>query len=363
MSGLRILIAEDSLTARKRLVEVFSRAPGCQVVGEAPDGERTVELCQRLRPDVVTLDLMLPRMDGLEVTERIMALCPTPIVIVSAAENRTEGLRTLDALAAGAVDAVEKPALHRFEEWETALVARVKVASRVRVVSRPRGRAQRQEALAPPAVPQALRGPVSPMPRTPPRLVVMGASTGGPLAVRELLRALPRDFPLPMLLVLHLDEQLGGTMAGWLDGQSSIRVRSAEDGEPLPAPGRACVRMAPPGRHLVVRGGRLRLVAGPERYSCRPSVDELFESVARELGPEAVGCLLTGMGRDGAQGLVALRRSGALTVAQDEASCTVFGMPREAIRLGGAACVLALDEIAPWLATLPPPLPPAGGIS
>jgi two-component system chemotaxis response regulator CheB len=141
-------------------------------------------------------------------------------------------------------------------------------------------------------------------------------------------------------------------MAEWLGAQSLLPVRSAVDGEPLPLPGRVQVRMAPGNRHLVVRSGRLRLVDGPERHSCRPSVDELFESVARELGAAAIGCLLTGMGRDGAEGLLAMRRAGAVTVVEDESTCVVFGMPREAIRLGAAQHVVGLTEIPPLLAAL-----------
>jgi two-component system chemotaxis response regulator CheB len=318
---------------RKRLTDVFAGDPAFTVVGEAGDGERALELCRRLRPDVVTLDLMLPGLNGVEVTRRIMADCPTPIVIFSGVENRTMGLHLLDALSAGAVDAVEKPT--RFVssgEWATELLTRVKLAAR------PPGTTPAPLPLAPP----------EPRPQ-PARLVAIGASTGGPAAVKDILQHLPADFPLPMLLVMHLSEKFEASMVEWLGKGSSIPVRHVVDGEPLPPPGRSALLMARANRHLVMRDGRLRLVDGPERHSSRPSVDVLFESVAKDMGARAIGCLLTGMGRDGAEGLNAMKRAGAMTLAQDEASSVVFGMPREAIRLGAARQVLPLRDIPAWL--------------
>jgi two-component system chemotaxis response regulator CheB len=186
----------------------------------------------------------------------------------------------------------------------------------------------------------------------PARVVVIGASTGGPGAVREILRSLPTDFPLPILLVLHISEQFDESMVEWLGKNAPFPVRHAVEGEALPPAGRPVVVMARANRHLKLSGGRLRLTDEPERYSCRPSVDVLFESVAQELGSRVIGCLLTGMGRDGAKGLQALRQAGATTLAQDEASCVVFGMPREAIRLGAAKYVVGLQDVPGWLLTL-----------
>jgi len=183
--------------------------------------------------------------------------------------------------------------------------------------------------------------------------VAVGASTGGPGALVELLRHLPADFQLPILLVLHIGEPFGIAFADWLDGQTQRPVAFARDGEPLAA-AKGRVVMAPPDRHLVVRGGSMHLTQDPERHSCRPSVDVLFESVAREIGPGAAACLLTGMGRDGAAGLLDIRRAGGLTIAQDEASCVVWGMPREAVLLDAAERVLPLREIATALAELGP---------
>lgn len=332
MSSLRILIVEDSLVVRRRLVDAFAEDPAFTVVGEAGDGQRAIELCQRLRPDVVTMDLMLPGMNGVEATRRIMTHCPTPIVVFSGMENRTMGLYLLDALTAGAVDAVEKPTRFMSSEWAEELLTRVKLAARV-----PNAR-----------MPEHLK-PEPAWPQFPPRLVVIGASTGGPAAMRSITQQLPADFPLPILLVMHLSPKFEASMVEWLGKNSAIPVRHAVEGEPLPPVGRPVLVMARANRHLVLREGRLWLTDGPERHSSRPSVDVLFESVAREVNSRAIGCLLTGMGRDGAEGMQALRRAGAMTLAQDETSSVVFGMPLEAIRLGAVRHVLALKDIPAWL--------------
>jgi two-component system chemotaxis response regulator CheB len=213
------------------------------------------------------------------------------------------------------------------------------MVSRVRVITHPRARLASLGRRSGP--PSAAAGAVGER-----RIVAIGASTGGPGAVLSILRSLPDRFRLPILLVLHISEPFGLALSEWLDAQVTRRVRYATDGERLPAPGDGCVLMAPPGLHLEVAGGRLRLSDAPERHSCRPSVDVLFESLAREMGSNTVGCLLTGMGTDGARGLLSLRQSGGLTLAQDEATSVIFGMPGEAVRLGAAAQVLPLAEIA-----------------
>jgi two-component system, chemotaxis family, protein-glutamate methylesterase/glutaminase len=343
MANTRVLVVEDSLTVRKRIVEVLSADPGLEVVGEADDGKRGIELCQRLRPDVVTLDMMLPTMSGLAVTEFIMAYCPTPILIVSASTNRGELFKTYEALAAGAMDVLDKPLGNEPDDaWERKLVSTVKLISRVKVITHPRAR------LSPMGRPAAGSAPLSPPPLTDGRVraIAIGVSTGGPAALLEIFRGLPRGFPLPILLVIHIGGLFAATFAEWLDGQCPLRVSFARDGEPLPAIGQGGVLMAPPDHHLVVHQDRLRLTRDAERHSCRPSVDILFESCARELGTDVAACLLTGMGKDGAAGLAAVRRAGGRTIAQNEGTSVVFGMPREAILLGGAEQVLPLEAIA-----------------
>lgn len=353
MNRIRVLVVEDSLTVRRRLVEVLESDPGIEVVGEAEDGQRAIELCMALKPDIITLDMMLPVMSGLAATEYLMAYCPTPILVVSSSVNRGELYKTYEALAAGAVEVMEKPRAEEAEgEWERQFLSMVKLVARVKVVTHLRGRrnarlpmpveapsdqrtaAERAEALA-----RDNRC----------RLVAIGTSTGGPGAIVEVLRALPADFRLPVLLVIHISEPFGSTFADWLDSQTTHRVHLAYNGEDLPKGG---VVMAPPDRHLIVRDRKLYLTDGPERFSCRPSVDVLFESVAREFGATAAAVVMTGMGQDGARGLLAIREAGGLTLAQDEASSVVYGMPREAALLGAAQMILPLAEIGPALAKL-----------
>lgn len=342
MPKTRVLVVEDSLTVRKRLLEVLASDSEIEVIGEAADGKSAIELCERLRPDVVTLDLMLPVMTGLSATEHIMAYCPTPILIVSASTNRGELFKTYDALAAGAVEVLEKPRGDELDEtWERDFLSLVKLVARIKVITHPRARLSltRSE----PAGPATRSNAASA------RCVAIGASTGGPAAVADVLRALPPNFPLPILLVIHIGTIFAPALAEWLNAQSPIRVAHAKHGEPLPPVGTPRVLMAPPEHHLIVRHGQLELSRGPERHSCRPSVDVLFESLAADQGSETIACLLTGMGRDGAAGLLALRRAGAITIAQDEASSVIYGMPREAAQLGAAMEVLPLDRIGPSL--------------
>jgi len=351
MTKVRLLVIEDSTTVRKRLCEVLASDPGIEVIGEAADGKRAIELCCALRPDAVTMDMMLPVMSGLAATEYIMAHCPTPILIVSASTNRGELFRTYEALAAGALDVLDKPlGDERDEDWERRLVSVVKLISRIRVITHPRARlgayGRPQAAPVPPAR-------LSTAADSRYRAVAIGTSTGGPAAIVQVLGALPREFTLPVLLVLHIGEPFGTAFADWLDGQIGRPAAYARDGESVMSAA-GCVVMAPPDRHLVVHEGRLRLTRDPERHSCRPSVDVLFESMAGEFGPGAAACLLTGMGRDGAAGLLQIRQAGGFTIAQDEATSVVYGMPREAALLGAAERVLPLGEIGSMLASLAP---------
>lgn len=348
MTRTRVLVVEDSATVRALLVSAISADPGFEVIAEAGNGRDGAELCQRLRPDVVSLDMMLPMMSGVEVTEQIMAFCPTPILIVSSSFNRGEVFKTYDALAAGAVDVLEKPSGREPPgQWERGLVRALRVVSRVRVITHPRGRLR--------AVQQPPVAEVAPIPSAATarsgRLLAIGVSTGGPHALVEVLRPLPASFPFPILIVLHIATSFSVHFPEWLTAQTGRRVQYAQDGERLDQLS-AAIRLAPPEKHLIVSNGTLRLIDAPPRHSCRPSVDVLFESLAQTMAPNVVACLLTGMGKDGAQGLLELRRGGATTIAQDEGSSVVYGMPREAALLGAASEIVALSNLAPRLVSI-----------
>ena len=348
------MVVDDSITARKHLVEVLRADPELEVAGEAEDGKQAIELCRTLRPDVVTLDMMLPVMSGVAITEYVMAYCPTPILIVSSSTNRGDLYKTYDALAAGAVDVFEKPTGNDPDGvWERGLVATVKIVARIRVITHIRGKLGLSARN--PAFPAGLENTDATARKS---IIAIGGSTGGPAAIVQIFRGLPPGFSIPILLVIHIGDLFSTAFAEWLDGQSTLRVRYAKDGELLPALGQRGVLMAPPGFHLVVQGGKLRLNCDRERNSCRPSVDVLFESLAKELGRDTAACLLTGMGKDGAAGMLALRRAGALTIAQDEASSVIFGMPREAIEMGAVDRILALDQIPTALAAVAPEMGP-----
>ncbi len=344
MARIRVLVVEDSLTVRRHLVEVLSSDADLEVVGEGENGQQAIEACRALRPDVVTLDMHLPVLDGVAATEHIMGHFPTPILIVSSSTNRGDLFKTYDALAAGAVDVLEKPGVDESDAvWEKKFIAAVKLVSRIKVITHVRARlggvARVTSSIA--DLSSALPIKTTTHPRS---LIALGASTGGPGALVDVLRGIPASCTATILIVLHIDEPFSSAFAEWLGAQTVHSVAYAVGGESLGS-SRGRVFMAPPGRHLMAKGGKLWLSSEPERHSCRPSVDVLFESLAVECASQVVACLLTGMGRDGASGLLALRRAGAYTIAQDEASSVIYGMPREAALLGAAESILPLQEI------------------
>jgi two-component system chemotaxis response regulator CheB len=349
---IRVLVVEDSPTVRQLLVAMLSGDPEIQVVGEADNGLDAVRAAVRLAPDLITMDVNMPGLDGLAATKEIMAEAPTPIIIVSSTASQRAVALSLDATQAGALMVLPKPEhplAPNFEEQRAQLVRMVKAMAHVKVVRRWGGQ-RRGRAAAPPAPPHRLGDPAEV------RLVAIGCSTGGPAALRRILDALPTDFPVPVAVVQHMARGFVGGLAAWLDGGGGPRAKVVEDGERLD-PG--VVYLAADDRHFGVlrdaqdpRGVRARLDDGPPVDGFRPSATHLFASAARSLGAAAAGVILTGMGRDGVDGLVALRAAGAPVLAQDEATSVVYGMAREAVLAGATTEQLPLDLVAPRLREL-----------
>lgn len=339
---MRVLVAEDSQVMRELMVHVLESDSAMQVVGAVASGEEALAAVQRLKPDVVAMDYQMPGMDGMAATRRIMETCPVPVVIVSASVSGDEGRRAFQVLDAGALALVEKPpALDhpRHPSIARELVQTLRLMSEVKVVKRwPR----RVRAAQP--VPPAIASASAPL-----RFVAIGASTGGPIVLKTILAGLPRPFPVPILIVQHIAAGFTEGLAGWLSQASAMPVRIAAHGE-RPLPGHAY--LAPDDRHLRLgHDGRLALSAGPPENGHRPSVSHLFRSVAA-LGRGVVGVILTGMGKDGAEELKVMKESGAVSIAQDKESSTVYGMPGHTVAIGGATHVLPPAAIAAALARL-----------
>jgi two-component system, chemotaxis family, protein-glutamate methylesterase/glutaminase len=326
---IRVLVAEDSPTVRALLVAAFQSDPELVVVGEAADGRQAVEMAQRLRPDVITMDVRMPVLDGLDATRDIMAHSPTPIVVVSDAAREDAVSLALDATAAGALTILPKPDGSRFEESRQQLVATVKAMADVHTVRRwlPRPPVSTRPARAPETV----------------RLVAIAASTGGPAALRDMLTVIGPDLPAPIAVVQHIATGFVDGLVRWLSLDTKARIKRAEAGESL-APG--VVYVAPDDQHLGFdRSGAIALSRAAPIGSFRPSATHLFESAAAAFGASLTAVVLTGMGSDGAAGLRAVHEARGRVFAQDEASSVVFGMAREAIRVGAVDEILPLDEM------------------
>lgn len=350
---LRVLVAEDSATARALLVAILSDDPEIQVVGEARNGAEAVALTRKLRPDVVTMDIGMPLMDGFEATKEIMITVPTPIVIVTASQLAREVQTSMQALQAGALAVLGKPpgpGAPGHEEACRQLLANVKALAQVKVVRHWRhAQGNRRSPLAESRAeetPAAISYPPSAIPK----VVAIATSTGGPAALHRLFAELPADFPLPLLVVQHIARGFTAGLADWLNKASGLRVKVAEEGEPL-AP--HTVYLAPEDRHLGVSSlFAVALSAAAPVGGFRPSGTFLFESAARACGAGTVAVILTGMGDDGVEGLRVVRKAGGCILAQDEKSCIIFGMPGSAIAAGLADVVLPLDALPSYLTEL-----------
>jgi two-component system chemotaxis response regulator CheB len=338
--AVRVLIVDDSLVVREILKQMLESDPGIRVVGMAANGREAVELTAQLKPDLVTMDLIMPGMGGMEATERIMAYHPTPVLFFSSYFNQEGQCSRLDALAAGALDIMEKPTLLPDQRWEAMiapLVQKVKALAQVRVIKHIHGGRVHNRRQHPAVLTRSIPTPAV-------DVVGIGASSGGPRVLDELLSALPANYALAIVVVQHM---AGGFMTGlitWLQQRCLLPLRVAEEGDML-LPGQ--VLFAPEWAHVVVLpGGRIHLAEGDPVNGCRPSVDVTFATLAQIYGVRAAGALLTGMGADGAAGLLAIRQAGGVTLAQDEESCVVFGMPRTAIDLGAVQHVLSPSGLA-----------------
>jgi two-component system chemotaxis response regulator CheB len=332
---IRILLADDSELTRVVLRDLLSQDSDIAVVGEVSDGRSAVEQTAQIKPDLIIMDVMMPIMDGIEAVAEIMAATPTPILMLSANTDPQDSRSAFAAIKSGALDVMAKPSgivTDAFSQIANQLIAKVKSLSRIRVIHH--YRAQRIKVETPKVA----------LPAGPRRILAIGASTGGPKAVLQLLQGLPKDLAAAVLVVQHIADGFAPGFADWLNREVSLPVRLATAGREL-SPGQ--VLIAPNRTHLMVRSNRIALEDSPPLHNCRPAVDTLFLSLAAEhRALETVAVLLTGMGTDGADGLAALQSKGAYTIAQDEASCAVFGMPKAAIDRGAASQVLPLGNIA-----------------
>lgn len=342
---IKVLLVDDSPLALAVLQRMLAKSPEIEVVGAVANGSEGLRLIPLVKPDVICTDLHMPVMDGLEFTREVMATHPLPILLVSIS-GQEDSLNAFKVLEAGAVDVFPKPRLNfelDFERHAPELVTKIKILAGVHVFRR-----RRVEATSKIGERDNLK--VSPnvaVPTAPPRLVVIGASTGGPSALLAILAGLPADFPLPVICVQHISEGFLQGLVDWLASRCRMRVEIARAGA-LPQPG--TIYFPRENSHLLIdRFGRFVISAALPVEGHRPSVTVVMNSLAAYYTNSLLGILLTGMGRDGAAGLESIKNGGGITIAQDEASCVVFGMPQQAIALGAAQYVVPLASIGPMI--------------
>ncbi len=344
---IRVLVVDDSAVARDLLKHILTSEAEMVVIGEARDGQEAVEFVAGNKPDVITMDINMPRLNGFDATRQIMEKNPVPIVIVTASWDPNDLNKAWQAMEAGAVAAVEKPRYSTEEDYRNNaknIIDTVRLMSQVKVVRRwSAGRKGRSPNAPSPRVENGVS-----LPRY--EIVAIGASTGGPPVLKELLETLPENFSAPIAIVQHIARNFTAGLVEWLDRSTSLKVRVAKNRERL-EPG--TVYVAPDGLQMKFdRSSNIVLTDDPPENGLKPSVSYLFRSTAEVFGKKAVGILLTGMGRDGANELKTLKDSGAITIAQDKESSVIHGMPGEAIKIGGASHIAAPDKIVGLLMRL-----------
>jgi len=348
MSDIKVFIVDDSAVVRQVLTGLLDDLPGIEVIGSAPDPIFALKRMEAQWPDVIVLDIEMPRMDGITFLRKLMQEHPTPVVICSTLTAKGAEV-TMQAMSAGAVDIITKPTINLkgfLQDSKTLLADAIKAASHARVRKIPtiaKQHADSQPKLS--ADPVIMPSGLAPMSETTDRVIAIGTSTGGTQALEYVLTRLPRTVP-GIVIVQHMPEAFTAAFAKRLDGLSQITIKEAEQNDRV-IPGLALI--APGGKHMLLRRSgaqyRVEIKDGPLVSRHRPSVDVLFRSTAQSAGKNAIGIIMTGMGDDGARGLKELHDTGALTVAQDEASCVVYGMPKEAVKLGATDTELPLSAL------------------
>jgi two-component system chemotaxis response regulator CheB len=390
---IKVLITDDSPVVREVLKDMIEGEPDLEIVGEASNGREAVAMAEELSPDIITMDVLMPIMNGLEAVEEIMAYSPTPILVFSSALDDKEMDVAFQAIARGALDVMEKPKVPSGEKYDRIrldFLDKIRMLSNIQVIPHLRGKRKKSvpartdaKASAPPgddhhpsaekrkaakgkdvsrrrpeAAPESIPEPEvlpyepeimdSSLIRIPAsnkvrrKIVAIGSSTGGPKALVQIFRRIPETFPLPVLSVQHIAPSFASGLVSWLNRESPLLVVLGED-RTRPTPG--ILYVAPTGVHMILEKGLIRLTEDPPVNSCRPSVDVLFRSLAESIGESTVGVLLTGMGRDGARGLKAIKEKNGRTLIQDESTSVIFGMPKAALDLGAEDEVVPLDKM------------------
>lgn len=342
---IEIFMVDDSQVARDLLTYVFETDPNLTIIGYAENGEEALKWLKYQTPDVITMDITMPGLDGFKTTRRIMQMKPTPIVIISSGYNQEDQDKSFLAIEAGALAIIEKPQgihdarlIHDLLETIHTISGSKLISHQQQMISKP---------VSPPSISRAYSEQTEHTHHI--SAIAIGASLGGPIAVEKILSQLPADFPVPIFLVQHISKGFTKGFAVWLQKTSKLSIKLANNGEHA-LPG--YVYIAPDGATMTIQAGNMISISNDDKMHLQPSVGKLFQSIAQIHGPHAIGVLLTGMGKDGAAELLQMRKKGAFTIAQDEESCVIFGMPKEAIKIGAAKQILHLDQIAETLQRL-----------